>query len=134
MSIRAKEPDAVERQSLDLSAAYLHPEMRTSITPDSPHDDRHDEQRETHVGGQYREKRGKKNIIVEHQSDVNIEKKRRRKNAVDRQSLDLSAAYLHAEMRTSITPDSPHDDGREEQCRAHVEGQYREKEKKKKRC
>ena len=123
MSIRATEPDAVDRQSLDLSAAYLQPEMRTSITPDSPHNNRHDEQRETHVGGQYREKRGKKNIIVEHQSDVNIEKKQKKKNAVDRQSLDPSAAYLHPEMRTSISSDSPHDDGPDEQCQAHDEGQ-----------
>ena len=49
----------VYRQSLDPSVAYLQSEMRTSITPDSPHDNRHDEQRETHV-------------------EVNIEKKERK--------------------------------------------------------
>ena len=76
-------------------------------------------------------KKREKNIIVEHQSDVNIEKKRRRKNAVDRQSLDLSATYLHTEMRTSISSDSPHDDGPDEQCQAHVEGQHRKKKIKK---
>ena len=48
---------------------------------------------------------------------------------VYRQSLDLSAAYLHPEMRTSITPDSPRDDGPDKQCQAHDEGQYCAKEK-----
>jgi hypothetical protein len=50
--------------------------------------------------------------------------------AVYRLSLGGGAAYLHAEMQTSIASDSPHDNGPDEQCQAQVKGQCREKRRK----
>ena len=97
--------------------------MRTSITPDSPRDDGPDKQCQAHDEGQYREK--EKITMGLQQRNISMQA------LVYRQSLDLSAAYLHPEMRTSITPDSPHDDGPDEQCQAHVQGQCREKVKRK---
>jgi hypothetical protein len=48
-------------------------------------------------------------------------------HSVDRLSLGSGAAYLHSGIQNSISSDSPHDNGPDEQCQAHVEGQYREK-------
>ena len=45
----------VQRPSPGDHAAYLHAEMPTSISLDSPHDNTHDEQQKTQVRGQYRE-------------------------------------------------------------------------------
>ena len=67
----------------------------------------------------------RKIMVVEEQRNISMQA------PVCTQSLDLSAAYLHSVIQTSITPDSPHDDGPDEQCQAHVEGQCREKREKK---
>ena len=45
---------------------------------------------------------------------------------VQRPSLGDDAAYLLAEMPTSISSDSPHDDGFDKQKNTHIRGQYRE--------
>ena len=62
-------------------------------------------------------------MVLEQQRNISMQA------PVYRQSLDPRAAYLQAEMRTSKTPDSPHDDSPDEQCKAHVKGQYHELEK-----
>ena len=45
----------VQRPSLGDHAAYLQAEMPTTISSRNTHDDRHDQQQNTHVRDQYRE-------------------------------------------------------------------------------
>jgi hypothetical protein len=110
---------SVDRLSLGVGAAYLHPEIQNIKASECPHDDGPDEQCQAQVKGQCRENR-RKNTSDQHQHTMS-------QRSVDRLSLDLSAAYVHTVIQTSISSDSPHDDGPDEQCQVHVEGQYHEK-------
>ena len=110
---------SVDRLSLGVGAAYLHAGIQNSKASESPHDDGPDEQCQAQVKGQCRENR-RKNTSDQHQHTMS-------QRSVDRLSLGSGAAYLHTVIQTSISPDSPHDGGPDEQCQAQVEGQCREK-------
>ena len=112
---------SVDRLSLGVGVAYLQSGIQNSKASVSPYDGGPDEQCHAHVEGQYREKRKTKHQRCQYCMS---------QRSVHRLSLGLSAAYLQTGIQTSISPDSPHDDGPDEQCQAHVEGQCREKEEK----
>jgi hypothetical protein len=110
---------SVDRLSLGVGAAYLHTGIQNSKAAESPHDDGPDEQCQAQVKGQCRENR-RKNTSDQHQHKMS-------QRSVDRLSLGVGAAYLQTGIQNSKASESPHDDGPDEQCQAHVEGQYREK-------
>jgi hypothetical protein len=111
---------SVDRLSLEGSEAYLQAEIQTIISNDTPRQSKHDQRWKQPAG---RDCRKKSESVMADRSTLIIALR----TDVYRLSPGLSAKYLLSGIQNSISSESPHDAGPDEQCQAQVKGQCRGK-------